>query len=119
MTAPLIVRDPAALVAWAEETHRAGERIALVPTMGYLHEGHLSLVREARARAQRVVVSIFVNPTQFGPTEDLARYPSDFAGDLEKLGPLGVDVVFAPSRDALYPKDFDTFVVPNTLAAGL
>ena len=119
MSEPVVIESPAALVAWANARHREGKSIALVPTMGYLHAGHLSLVGAARARADLVVASIFVNPTQFGPTEDLARYPRDLEGDLAKLGSVGVDVVFAPERGAIYPADFDTYVVPQALATTL
>ncbi|KAI6694472.1 hypothetical protein NL676_022182 [Syzygium grande] len=83
---------------WSRSARRQGKTIGLVPTMGFLHEGHLSLVREARRRADVVVVSVYVNPGQFAPSEDLSTYPSDFEGDLSKLGavPGGVDVVFHP-----------------------
>jgi len=82
----------------------------LVPTMGYLHEGHLSLVRRARAEFDHVGVSIFVNPPQFGPQEDLTAYPRDLARDLTRLEPLGVDVVWAPAPDIVYPPGFQTWV---------
>lgn len=98
---------------------RAGERLALVPTMGALHEGHLSLVREARRRADRVALTIFVNPLQFGPTEDLDRYPKDFEGDLAKCAAEGVDLVFHPSPAELYPKGFQTHVEVPELSRGL
>jgi pantoate--beta-alanine ligase len=84
--------------------------IGFVPTMGALHEGHLSLVREARRMADAVIVSIFVNPTQFRPGEDLDRYPRDLARDADLLTPIDVDYIFAPSADEIYPKGFSTWV---------
>ena len=89
---------------------RAGETIGLVPTMGYLHEGHLSLVRAARASCDRVVVTIFVNPTQFGPNEDLARYPRDLPRDLALLKAAGVDAVFTPEPSEMYVDGAETLV---------
>lgn len=99
-----LVRTVTAMRAHAEKQRRAGRRLALVPTMGALHEGHLALVREALEQADHVTVSVFVNPTQFEPGSDLERYPRDLEGDLEKLERLGVDLVFAPAADAMYPE---------------
>ncbi|MCH7801282.1 MAG: pantoate--beta-alanine ligase [Chloroflexi bacterium] len=103
---------------------RVAERSAprpmgLVPTMGFLHEGHLSLVRRARADNATVSASIFVNPTQFGPNEDLSTYPRDMDGDLAKLEAEGVDLVFAPTPQEVYPPGFDTHVDVGELATRL
>jgi pantoate--beta-alanine ligase len=98
---------------WVAEARAAGRRIALVPTMGYLHEGHLRLVDEARARADAVVMSVFVNPLQFGPTEDLARYPRDLARDRELARGRGVDALFLPTEAMMYPPGSEIRVVPG------
>ena len=105
-----ILRDPAAMRERAEDLRRDGRRIAVVPTMGALHEGHLALLRAARARADLVILTIFVNPTQFGPNEDLAKYPRDEAGDLAKARACGIDLAFCPEAAAMYPAGAQTFV---------
>ena len=116
---PTVLRDPAAVTAWADTARQQGTRVGLVPTMGFLHRGHISLMEAARARADRTVVSIFVNPTQFGPGEDLDRYPRDFEGDLVKCAAAGMDAVFAPSPGAMYPPGHQTFVEVTGLSEGL
>jgi pantoate--beta-alanine ligase len=115
---PRIVKTIAELRAACDEA-RAGGRVGFVPTMGALHEGHLALVREAGSHAALRVVSIFVNPTQFGPNEDLSRYPRDLAGDVAKLGAVGTDLVFAPEPSAMYAPGDDTRVRVGHVAAPL
>jgi pantoate--beta-alanine ligase len=110
-----IVREPSRMRGCSEGWRRDGLRIAVVPTMGYLHEGHLSLLRAARAAADVVVLTIFVNPMQFAPTEDLSRYPRDEAGDLAKARPTGVDVAFCPEVEAMVPAGSQTFVTVREL----
>lgn len=95
----------------AESLRREGKRIGFVPTMGFLHEGHLSLMRTARQENDVVVASIFVNPTQFGPQEDLDRYPRDAEGDSRKCADAGVDILFTPSADEMYPAKPTVFVI--------
>jgi pantoate--beta-alanine ligase len=117
---PRVLRTVPALRRAVEPYSAAGERLALVPTMGALHRGHLALVREARKRARRTVVSIFVNPTQFAPHEDFSSYPRDFTTDLRTLGEAKVDLVWAPSAEVMYPEGFATRIEPAGAAkAGL
>lgn len=116
---PEQVSTAAEMRARAEAWRREGLRIALVPTMGYLHRGHRSLLEEGRRRADRLVLSIFVNPTQFGPHEDLARYPRDLAGDLAQADEAGVDAVYLPDVAAMYPPGYQTFVTVQELQTGL
>ena len=99
-----------------EAAQAATRPLGLVPTMGSLHEGHLALVRSGRADNATLVASIFVNPAQFGPSEDLTTYPRDMASDLARLENEGVDLVFAPSADEMYPAGFDTWVTVGALA---
>jgi pantoate--beta-alanine ligase len=108
------------MISIAREIRGAGNRtIGFVPTMGALHAGHLSLVREARKRCDVVVVSIFVNPAQFGPQEDFNRYPRDLAHDSALLAEFTVDYVFAPTVEDMYPKGFLTYVTVEGLSEGL
>jgi pantoate--beta-alanine ligase len=114
-----VLADPAAMSAWSEAARGQGECIALVPTMGALHAGHLSLLAEGRRRAQRLVLSIFVNPMQFGPQEDLARYPSDLPGDLAKAASVGCDMAFVPEAAGLYGPGFQTAIEVREVSQGL
>ena len=115
-----IIDNARALHSQVAKWRDAGARIALVPTMGALHEGHLALVRVAAARAYRVVVSIFVNPSQFAPHEDLDRYPRDLERDTKILGRTGaVQLIYAPGIDEIYPEGFPAGVSTQDFAAGL
>lgn len=114
-----IERTESTASAVARRWKADGSTIGFVPTMGALHEGHLSLVREAAARCGRVVVSIFVNPAQFGPGEDLVRYPRSLDADCSLLEREGVDLVFAPEPETVYPNCFSTFVEVTGLTEGL
>ena len=111
-----VCRTKKSLSALAGAWHRAGETVAIVPTMGFLHEGHLSLVRLAKKKASRVAVSVFVNPTQFGPNEDFAQYPRDEKRDFALLRAEGVDAVFAPTPEEMYGPDPTVSLVESKLS---
>jgi pantoate--beta-alanine ligase len=114
-----IISAPAEMTAISKDLRRSGKRIGFVPTMGALHEGHLSLVREARAQADAVVVSIFVNPTQFGPNEDFAKYPRTFERDREMLQSEHTDYIFSPSPAEMYPPGAETWVTVEQIGERL
>jgi pantoate--beta-alanine ligase len=119
-TPPLpVARTVAALRAQVAAWRAAGERVALAPTMGGLHEGHLALVRRGRDLASRVVTSLFVNPTQFAPGEDFEAYPRDEARDAALLAAAGCDLLYAPMADEMYPADFSTTVTVGEISAPL
>jgi pantoate--beta-alanine ligase len=119
LTTPPLLRDIASLRAQIAAWRNAGETIGFVPTMGALHEGHLSLVRLAKTRCTRAVASIFVNPKQFSPTEDFARYPRDEVGDAAKLVSAGCDAVFLPDVAEMYPQGFATQVIVSGVSMPL
>src|SRR5262249_5901948 len=108
-----VIRKLPALKRAVADFQTRRNKIALVPTMGALHAGHLALVRNAQRRADRVIVSIFVNPTQFAPNEDLKTYPRTFAADIAALAALKADVVWAPAVETMYPEGFATRIVPE------
>lgn len=110
-----VVRDPAKMQELANSMRKTGAVIGFVPTMGFLHEGHVSLLRAARRQSDAVVLSIFVNPTQFGPDEDLERYPRDMERDERIAREEGVDYIFYPEPDTMYPSGFQTYVTVEQL----
>jgi pantoate--beta-alanine ligase len=117
---PQVVRTIAPLRAWVSRVRDKSETIALIPTMGALHKGHLALVRLAKRKADRVVVSIFVNPAQFGPNEDFSNYPRTWDADVAALSDLAVDAIWAPGAATMYPDGFATRITPGGPAlAGL
>jgi pantoate--beta-alanine ligase len=116
---PRVIRSKDEIWRTVVELKASGNTIGVVPTMGALHAGHLSLVERSAAECHVTVVTVFVNPTQFGPKEDLAKYPRDLDADLNRLGRLGVDLVFAPSDEEMYPPGHSTFVEPPRAARGL
>lgn len=111
-----IIRDPNAITAWSEKLRREGVQIGFVPTMGALHDGHRALIRAARLQCDALVVSIFVNPAQFAPTEDLVKYPRPIAKDRALCREEGADVCFEPTRQAMYPGGFQTSVTVPDIA---
>lgn len=114
-----VINSVAAMTAWSNQRLRAGKTIALVPTMGCLHAGHISLFKAASRLSDAVVVSVFVNPLQFGPQEDFSRYPRPFADDCKAVAANHGSVLFAPEASAFYPADFQTVVAVKGLTAGL
>ncbi|AKJ64403.1 pantoate--beta-alanine ligase [Kiritimatiella glycovorans] len=116
---PEVIDEPAPMQRRVAEERRAGRTVGLVPTMGALHEGHRSLIRLARQRADTVVVSIFVNPTQFGPDEDYEHYPRDFERDMAACAEEGTDLVFHPDPGTLYAPDHSTWVDETSVSAPL
>src|SRR5881227_2997908 len=113
------ISSAAEMTALSREIHRAGRRLGFVPTMGALHEGHLSLVRAAKVRCDVVVVSIFVNPAQFGPTEDFSKYPRSFEKDSALLEAEKVDYIFSPSVEEIYPAGAASWVTVEGLSEQL
>jgi len=114
-----IIRTPPEMTAWANRILAAGQTIGLVPTMGFFHEGHLRLMRKAKEKADHAVVSLFVNPIQFGANEDLGRYPRNFSRDCQLAQAEGVDVLFAPEVEDMYPTEASTRVIVSGLTDGL
>jgi len=114
-----IIASPVEMQRWSETARRRGETLAFVPTMGFLHEGHLTLMREGRKRATRLASSLFVNPTQFGPHEDFSRYPRNFDRDCEMMRTVPVDVLFAPEPEVMFPAGSQTWIEATEVTKGL
>jgi pantoate--beta-alanine ligase len=114
-----IISDPRDMQGLAGEWRGQGLKIVLVPTMGYFHQGHVSLMDYGRTRGDKLVVSLFVNPTQFGPAEDLAQYPRDLDRDARLAREAGVDILYTPAAASMYPPGYQTFVIVEQLSQGL
>ena len=119
MASPRLISSISEIRAAVREFQRAGKTVGLVPTMGALHEGHLSLVRRAKSECDLAVATIFVNPTQFAPQEDFSKYPRTLDADLQALATANCDLVFVPSREAMYPPGTSTFIEPSSVALPL
>ncbi len=119
MAPPLVWTTPAQVRAWVKAVQGRGQTLALVPTMGFLHDGHVSLMREGARRADVVAATIFVNPTQFGPKEDLSRYPRDPEGDLAKCAAAGAAGVYMPEPTTVYPPGYQTYVNVEEISQSL
>jgi pantoate--beta-alanine ligase len=114
-----IIRDIKKMQRRARALAAAGKKIGLVPTMGFLHEGHISLIRRAKKLSDIVITTIFVNPTQFAPNEDFGRYPRNEKGDIAKILGAGGDIVFIPKAEDIYPEDFQTYVTAEEITKSL
>jgi pantoate--beta-alanine ligase len=114
-----IIESAKAMQALSESLRNQGKIVTFVPTMGYFHEGHLNLMREARKRGDCVVISIYVNPTQFGPNEDFEQYPRDFERDRAMAESVGVDVIYYPSNQEMYPPNYQTYVTVEAVTDNL
>ncbi|OAG27658.1 pantoate--beta-alanine ligase [Thermodesulfatator autotrophicus] len=114
-----LIKEISQMKTWRENARKNGIRIALVPTMGYFHEGHLALMKKAKTLADKVVVSIFVNPIQFGPREDFSSYPRDLERDAAMAQEIGVDVIFTPEARDMYPEGYQTYVEVTELSKPL
>jgi pantoate--beta-alanine ligase len=114
-----IIKTVKEMKAFSSKARQEGKTIAFVPTMGFFHEGHLSLMREGRRRCDLLIVSLFVNPTQFGPSEDFQKYPRDFERDRKMAEDVGVDLLFAPEAKEMYPPDHQTFLRVEKVTRGL
>jgi len=114
-----VIRDVTEMQRTAERLRNSGRRLGVVPTMGFLHEGHLALIRTARERSDAVITTIFVNPTQFGPGEDFERYPRDFDRDRSLASSAGTEYIFAPETSAIYPEDYCTYINSERLTTVL